>query len=342
MNEQNDQVLEPIENSLDDSFDDLELFSDEDIAAITDTPEEEHRDETPAGGKFVKPKKRPSLIYYGLIAIFAAVFLLCTVYLGEYFTDRSNAADQYDQLASIRDQATDPTASTVPTSPTTGTDPSGSSPEESTPPEMLPDMKTIYDLNNDLVGWIKLPALKIDYPVMQTPNDRDFYLYRNFYKQHNETGCLYVREACDVFKPSDNVVIYGHAMKTGDMFGRLYNYREKSFWEQNQYLTFDTLYERHTYQIFAAFVTSGTQQNQNEKKFGYPYHRLNDFKDEAAFNEFIADVKGAAFTGENACVGYSLYDTGITPKYGDKLICLSTCEYTVDNGRLVVMAVRVS
>ena len=130
-------------------------------------------------------------------------------------------------------------------------------------------------------------------------------------------------------------------MKTGDMFGRLFNYRNYSFWEKNQYFTFDTLYERHTYQIFAVFITSGTQYDNDGNPVGYPYHRLNDFTSAAAFDQFIADIKGAAFTGADPYVGQCLFETGITPKYGDKLVCLSTCEYTLNDGRLVIMGVRV-
>ena len=287
--------------------------------------------------KSVLPRTR--MTFYALIMIFLSVFLICFAYIGRYYTDAQSDADQYDQLASIRDQATqEATNPTAPSDEVTGP----TVPGETTPPVILPELQQIYEMNNDLVGWIRLPELKIDYPVMQTPDNRDYYLYRDFYRQDNDTGCLYIRETCDVFAPSDNVVIYGHAMKTGDMFGRLYNYRSKAFWEKNQYFTFDTLYERHTYQIFAVFTTSGTQRDKNDNPVGYPYHRLNDFADAAAFDQFIADIKGEAFKGENAYVGKSLFDTGITPTYGDKLVCLSTCEYTIDNGRLVIMGVRVS
>ena len=33
-----------------------------------------------------------------------------------------------------------------------------------------------------------------------------------------------------------------------------------------------------------------------------------------------------------------MYDTGVLAEYGDKLISLSTCEYSRNNGRLVVVA----
>ena len=279
---------------------------------------------------------RTRLTLYAILLILASVFLLCGVFLGKYYTDAQNTTDNYDQLASIYNDATQNT--TPETSPSF--DPTD--PTETAPPEMLSNMKAIYELNNDLVGWIKIPNISVDYPVMQTPQFRDYYLYRDFFKNDNRTGCLYVRETCDVFKPSDNVVIYGHNMKTGDMFGRLSNYRNKSYWEKYPYFTFDTLYERHTYQIFTVFVTSGTQVSGDGTPFGYPYHRLNDFNDAASFNQFIADIKGAAFTDETTYVGRCFYETGITPVYGDKLICLSTCEYSITDGRLVIMAVRVS
>ena len=64
---------------------------------------------------------------------------------------------------------------------------------------------------------------------------------------------------------------------------------------------------------------------------GFAYHLMADAKDEAEFNKFVATCKELSF-----------YDTGITPVYGDKLLCLSTCEYTIDNGRFVVAAVRIS
>ena len=64
---------------------------------------------------------------------------------------------------------------------------------------------------------------------------------------------------------------------------------------------------------------------------GFSYHQFVDAENEEQFNEFVSTCKKLSF-----------YDTGITPAYGDKLICLSTCEYTLDNGRLVVAAVRIT
>ena len=160
---------------------------------------------------------------------------------------------------------------------------------------------------------------------MQTPAEKDYYLYRNFDKVHSDRGCIYVPEFCDVFTPSDNVTIYGHNMRDGSMFASLSKYERKSFWQDNSLIAFDTLYGHHTYQIFSVFRTTASVGQ------GFDYHNFANAADESQFNEFIAN-----------CKALSLYDTGITPVYGDKIICLSTCEYSQVNGRFVVAAVRIS
>ena len=280
--------------------------------------------------------------YYALICIFAAVFVLCGIYLGGYFSETSGAQKDYDALASLYQQGT---ISSAPAKPTM---PNSSVPAETQPPAILPELEPIYALNQDLVGYLHFPYddLRLQYPVMQRMEDSDYYLDHDFYGNESIAGCPYVPSTCDVFEPSDNVIIYGHNLRTGGMFNKLTYYREKSFWETHQTFYFDTLYERHTYQIFAAFKTAATQFDKNGNPWGYPFHRLNNFDSEQAFDEFINDIKGAAFTsGEYQ--GWTFYDTGITPQYGDKLLCLTTCEYTMSdpdgtvNGRWIVIAVRV-
>ena len=191
---------------------------------------------------------------------------------------------------------------------------------------MLVGYKEIYEMNNDTVGWIRIAGTVMDYPVMQTPDVENYYLYKNFNKEDSARGSIYVREVCDVDEPSDNITIYGHNMKDGSMFACLHEYINKEKWEENNLIFFDTLKEYHTYEIFAVFKTSA---NIGE---GFSYHKFVDAEDEEDFDKFV-----------KTCKDLSFYDTGITPEYGDKLITLSTCEYTLgDNGRLVVVARRIS
>jgi len=295
-----------------------------------------------------EPVKKPGMrrgVLYALIGILAAVFLLSGIYLLGYFMEVGKAEGDYQELDGIYQNGWE---NIQPTQPSGNEDTPDTDPTQPQPQTVHPVLKPIYERNHDLVGWLEVDGVKISYPVMQSPGREDFYLDRDFYKQTNKSGCPYIPNSCDVFKPSDNLVIYGHYMKTGGMFRNLTSYDEKSYWEKHPTFTFQSLYEEpHTYQIFAVFKTCGTLRTGEGTPWGYPYHRMNDFATEEEFDQFIADIKGAAFTGKNAYQGASFYDTGITPKFGDKLICLSTCEYTVRNpdgdidGRFVVVGVRI-
>ena len=299
---------------------------------------EEHR-YIPKQKRFTMSK----VSYYALIGIFTAVFILSGIYLGGYFLETDDAEKDYDALASIYQQGTQ---ASVPSKPQGSM--GNSNGGDTQPPTILPELQPIYELNNHLVGYLNFPdsSLNLQYPVLQSLEDDDFYLNHDFYGKESIVGCPYVPGTCDVFEPSDNVVIYGHNLRTGGMFNKLTYYREKSYWEKHQTFSFDTLYEHHTYQIFAVFKTAAKQYTDDGTHWGYPYHRLNNFGTKEAFDKFIADVKGAAFNG-GGYQGWTFYDTGITPQYGDKLLCLSTCEYTMKdpdgttNGRWVVMAVRI-
>ena len=265
-------------------------------------------------------------LYIVVIVILLIVFGVSAYMVGSYLIENKQQQDMYGDLAAIKDQAKPTTEATEPTEETY--DPNA--PMETIPIHnedgILLEYEGLYEMNPDMVGWIKIEGTPIDYPVMQTAMDnKDFYLYRNFEKQQVAAGSIYVREECDVNKPSDNVTIYGHNMRVGTMFAYLHNYIEKEEWEKNSLIFFDTLSEYHTYKIFGVFKTTASIGE------GFTYHQMEDAESEEEFNEFIATIKRLSF-----------YDTGITPVYGDKIICLSTCEYTLENGRLVVAAYRIS
>lgn len=286
-------------------------------------------------------KKGGKIIYYGLIVVFALVFLGSAVYIGDYLINSKQEGDLYDDLANKVPIVSRPIPGISQTQPSVGEDDptQGSVPEEEQPtagttqPEevtsptveggMLREYAEIYAMNNHTVGWIYIEGTKVNYPVVQSPERPDYYLNHNFEKKWSPWGAIYVRESCDVNLPSDNVTIYGHHMKDSSMFASLDRYKYRENWEAQPYVYFDTLYEHHVYQIFAAFKTSA---NVGE---GFAYHQFEDAANAEEFNEFIQVIKDLSF-----------YDTGITPEYGDKIICLSTCEYTLNNGRFVVVAVR--
>ena len=256
------------------------------------------------------------------VLLLVVAFGVSAFMVGNYLLEGKRQEDQMKDLANQISQAQSEAADEVlVTAPVRVTEPK----ETKDPNAMLPGYDVLYQQNSDAVGWIKIEGTKLNEAVFQTPNDPNFYLYADINKQKSDHGSIYAWGTADVNKPSDNITLFGHNMKDGSMFAYLGNYYEKSAWENNPLIFFDTLTESHVYKIFAVFKTSGTDN------VGFAYHQMADAKDEAEFNQFVATCKELAF-----------YDTGITPVYGDKLLCLSTCEYTIDNGRFVVAAVRIT
>lgn len=263
------------------------------------------------------------VLFTVVVLVLVAAFGVSAFMVGNYLIDGRKQANRYDELSDIaaNAQSRPQTETEQPEDPQNP----GTETTDSAEPGMLPGYKEIYEMNNHVVGWIKMEGTQMDYPVMQTPEEPNFYLYRNFDKADSARGSIYAREVCDINEPSDNITLYGHNMADGSMFACLNAYVSKAAWDNNSLIFFDTLNEYHTYKIFAVFKTSANVGQ------GFSYHQFVDAADEEEFNEFVSTCKKLAF-----------YDTGITPVYGDKLICLSTCEYTLDNGRLVVAAVRIT
>ena len=189
---------------------------------------------------------------------------------------------------------------------------------------MLAHYKELYLQNEHLVGWLSIAGTTINYPVMQTVDSPNYYLKRNFEKEYSDLGTPYIQENCNIAE-SDNLVIYGHHIKDGKMFGALNDYKSKSFYEEHKTIQFDTLTEQAEYEIVAVFKTVAYSSE------GFRYYDFVNAENAEAFDEYIAKCKELA-----------LYDTGVSAEYGDRLITLSTCEYSAQNGRLVVVAKKVS
>ena len=185
------------------------------------------------------------------------------------------------------------------------------------------NLEKLYDLNNDFIGWLKINGTNISYPVMQTDSNRkEYYLRKNFYKEYSQLGTPYIAEYCNV-QTSDNVIIYGHHITNYQVFGELEKYKKKEFYDNHKIINFNTIYENADYEIIAVFKTVAYT--------GFKYYQFINSSSEDEFNTFI-----------KRCKELSFYDTGKTAKYGDKLLTLSTCEYSAKNGRLVVVAKKIT
>ena len=184
-------------------------------------------------------QKLKRILYYALIAVLAGVFLYSAWQLGSYAVESIRSKNTYNDLSSLRGEnrptrppitqpvETEPDATIdlfEPTEETTSPYITIVDPDTGLNMEILPEFAELYQLNTDLVGWIEIPGTNVNYPVVQTPEDPNYYLRRDFYGNYATHGCIYVREQCDVNEPSDNLTIYGHRMQDGTMFKDLLNY----------------------------------------------------------------------------------------------------------------------
>ncbi len=284
------------------------------------------------------------VVFWTAIVLLLCVFCFSAYRIGGYLIQSFQSKNLYGNLQSIveanrpsRPAVTQPTAphsGTAPTSATEATQPT----EATEPPKafithpitgeqaaVLPEFAELYLQNNDLIGWIQIPGTTISFPVMQTPDRPNYYLKKSFNHKFNERGCIYVKEDCDVYTPSDNVVIYGHHFEDGSMFSPLLDYWDESFYPDHKYIYFDTLLERHTYEIVAVFRTVAKIDE------GFRYHQFVNAATEAEFDAFM-----------DTCKDLSLYDIETDAVYGDKLITLSTCDFSQSDGRMVIIAKRVA
>lgn len=180
----------------------------------------------------------------------------------------------------------------------------------------------LNNINSDMAGWIKIENSPIDYPVMQTPDNPNYYLKHNFEKQYSKYGVPYVDANCQL-DACDNVIIYGHHMKNDAMFSTLEKYSDYDYRSEHRFIKFDTLSEYNTYQVICAFKIDIDTSD-------FCYNKYINFSDENELQEFMLKAKSLA-----------LYEADIDVEFGDKLLTLSTCEYTYENGRFVVIAKKV-
>ena len=182
------------------------------------------------------------------------------------------------------------------------------------------DVAALQEENPDCIAWIEIPDTLISYPVMQTKDTPDYYLRTDFYHEYSDHGVPYLDFRCNL-ADSDNLIIYGHNMNDGSMFSALHGYMQPDFREEHTVINLYTTDGKAEYEVLAALPESGTVEQD-----GISIFKLTEIANKTAFDEYVEYIER-----------HRLYDAGIIPSYGDKLISLTTCEYSQENGRLVVI-----
>lgn len=186
--------------------------------------------------------------------------------------------------------------------------------------EPLKHMEALYEENRDLIGWLRMDEI-LDLPVMY--RDNSYYLKRDFYKNKNESGTLFLDQNHKFSEWTQNLLLHGHNMKDGTMFGRLTQYLNLSYMKNNPFVHYDTLWREEQYVIFAVLRVSLDVKNERFfNYFSYP-----TFASDAEFSAYIRRLQLR-----------SEYAIPIDVLPSDALLTLSTC---LDNDRLVIVCRRV-
>ena len=190
-------------------------------------------------------------------------------------------------------------------------------------------VKELQQENSDVKGWIKIDGTGVNYPMVQT-TDNNYYVRRNYKKESSRYGSIFINYKSDIKDVNSNVIIYGHDMKNdSQMFGDLIKYIDKNFYNEHPIITIATDEEESEYEIISVFKSRIFYEGEEDNEFVY-YHCF-DFNNKEEYNYYVSNSKAIA-----------LYDTGKTAKYGEQIITLITCEYSQENGRLVVVAKKIS
>lgn len=191
--------------------------------------------------------------------------------------------------------------------------------------EILPRLRSLYEENNDLIGWLTVEGAGIDLPVLYVPGNNEYYMRRGFDRMYSTAGSLFLDGRCSVEPATANWLVYGHNMADGSMFADLMCYESEAFWREHPTFRFDTLYQQGEWRVFAAIRTELGAD-------ALPYYTFFDAADEDEWQQRVYVLRAQ-----------SLYDTKFVPQYGQQLLVLSTCGETRvgTRKRFAVCAARV-
>lgn len=263
------------------------------------------------------PNKRDNLkqiiIKIGFIVSFATL-IISAVYIANYFLEADKQNSIIDDSRDIWHSASN----------TVSTNSDVEVGENLTPENTV--NKILLAENSDFKGWITINGTQVDNPIYQT-NNNDFYLNHNQKKKYSAYGALYFdyKNVITEEETDSNLLIYGHEMKNGSMFGSLKKLKSLSFYKQHPTIEFSTLYNnKSTYKIYAIFILNASKED--DDNYIYNISRKN-FIDQNDFENW-----------RDEAYERSIIQTNVDVQLDDNIITLVTCSEDFENARLVVMA----
>lgn len=275
---------------------------------------------------------------------FLTVFVvLCLCYLVIYEWDSHRQAEEAARLQEIAGAFAEPSSESAVIPPAETTDSvsvaqnsgendlsvssvTGEEQPEAGEPESgreraLSGYEDLLKINPQILGWIAIPGTRLSFPLLQG-EDNDFYLHHNIYGQESRYGAIFADYKADLYGGESNIIIYGHHMRNGSMFGSLEEYDSRPYYEEHPSFFLLLPEEEREYEIIAV-LKNDIYSREKEPFQYYDYERIES---KEMFDEYCQGIKS-----------YSLYDTGRTAEYGDELVTLCTCSYSGRDERLLIV-----
>lgn len=254
--------------------------------------------------------KKHKISFYCLFLLLSALFIFSGFMVYRGLSDRQKEKEDFEKLAKLAHTKL-PEGNPADEPKTAG---EGEEPE----PAHRHNLMSLFEQNSDCVGWLCIPGAGIDYPIMHTPKDMQKYLHKDFYGKYSQSGVPFLDGRCNI--SSDNLIIYGHNMRNGTMFGSLRKYTDKAYLKEHPVIEFETEAGCAEYAVFAIVTV---------KKWDDWYSFINTV-DQSDFEKKMEYI-----------MGKTLHDAKAVPEYGQQLLTLSTCYGSGGDGRLLVIAFKI-
>ena len=263
--------------------------------------------------------------------ILVAVFLYATVSLVLYGIRSISTKYTNEELQAMYEEAMETPNAETPTLEPADTPTLTPEPTATPKPELLssyqyigntilPEAAEMLEKNPDTVAWIRIPGV-INLPVVYRNNT--YYLDHNFYGKKSDSGTLFLDEAHPLAYDTQYMVVHGHNMYDGSMFGLLSHYRKSGYMEKHPTVYLNTLYRQEEYEVIGVLYLPIDVQSE-----GYvPYVGTRKFRSLDQFYGFAENIR------ENA----QHWKDGAEMLPSDAFLALSTC---YEDYRIVVMCRR--